>query len=71
MDPDIMLAGQALNFNADIEKAVSLYQAGELSRATNLCQRVLTDQPNHSGALHLLGLIQHKAGDYAQAVDLI
>lgn len=66
-----MLAGSALNFNADIEKAVSLYQAGELSRATNLCQRVLTAQPNHSGALHLLGLIQHKAGDYAQAVDLI
>lgn len=66
-----MLAQQASNFNAEIEKAVGLYQTGELTRATKLCQRILTVQPNHSGALHLLGVIQHKAGDFAQAVDLI
>ncbi len=66
-----MLARQNSNFSAEIEKTVGLYQTGELTRATNLCQRILTDQPNHSGALHLLGVIQHKAGDYAQAVDLI
>jgi tetratricopeptide (TPR) repeat protein len=70
MDPH-MLTQQSSNVNAEIEKAVGLYQAGEFTRAANLCQRILTAQSNHSGALHLLGLIQHKAGDYAQAVDLI
>ena len=59
------------NFSTEIDKAVGLYQSGELTRAANLCQRVLKIQPKHSGALHLLGVIQHTAGDYAQAVDLI
>ncbi len=66
-----MLAQQTSSLNAEIEKAVGLYQAGELTRAANLCQRILTTQPKHFGALHLFGVIQHKAGEYAQAVDLM
>ncbi|MHB1176229.1 MAG: tetratricopeptide repeat protein [Sulfuriferula sp.] len=67
----MMLARPTSDNSAEIEKIVGLYQTGELTRATRLCQRILTAQPNHSGVLHLFGVIRHKTGDYAQAVDLI
>ena len=66
-----MAALPSANFDAEIDKIVSLYHAGELARAENLCRRLHKLQPKHPGALHLLGVIQHQAGDYVQAVDLI
>jgi tetratricopeptide (TPR) repeat protein len=46
-------------------------QAGNLPMAEQLCRQVLEAQPRQSQALHLLGIIAHRAGDTAAGIDLI
>jgi protein O-GlcNAc transferase len=51
--------------------AVQHHQAGRLADAEAYYRRILAAQPNHAGALHLLGLIAHQVGRHELAVDLI
>jgi len=47
------------------------HQSGRLPDAEGLYRQVLAQQPNHDGALHLLGLLAHQAGRSDIALDLI
>jgi protein O-GlcNAc transferase len=54
-----------------LDLALQHHQAGRLHEAEQLYRQILTQQPNHSDALHLLGLIAHQVGRNDIAVDLI
>src|ERR1700690_3980076 len=47
------------------------FSAGRLDAAREACRELLTKAPEHAGALHLLGLIGHHAGDRAGAESLL
>src|SRR3989338_4490231 len=51
--------------------ALQHQQAGRLSEAEALYRQILQIQPNHPGALHLLGVIAHQTGKHEIAVEYI
>ena len=53
------------------QAALQRHQAGRLAEAEALYRQILRAQPNHAGALHLLGLIAHQVGRNEFAVDWI
>jgi len=58
-----------------IEQAFALalqhHQSGRLQEAEHLYRQILDQQPEHPGALHLLGVIAYQAGRCDIGVDLI
>jgi tetratricopeptide (TPR) repeat protein len=54
-----------------LHQAVRHHQQGRLDEAARLYQAILTVQPGHLEALHLLGVVAHQQGDHARAVELI
>lgn len=61
----------SLTIEQAIEVAVRQHQAGRLAEAESLYRQVLSYQPNHSDALHLLGALLHQCGRNAEAVGLL
>jgi tetratricopeptide (TPR) repeat protein len=55
------LVGQGLHYQ----------QTGRLAEAEALYRRVLSAEPDHADALHLLGLVAHQSGQHGAAVELI
>src|ERR1700730_15811394 len=53
---------------AAFDHALAFHQAGRLSEAEQMYRQILKDQPNHSDALHLLGVMHDQRGDHAEAV---
>lgn len=51
-----------------LKLALEQYQAGQLAQAALTCQQVLQQQPNHVGALHLVGLIASRQGHLTEAI---
>ncbi len=51
--------------------AVRHHQAGQLQVAAQIYRRILTVQPNHADALHLLGVIASQVGKHEVAVEYI
>lgn len=51
--------------------AVSEHQSGRLDVARQLYSQILSQNPQHSGALHLLGAAVHQSGDHETAIRLI
>jgi len=51
--------------------AVREHQAGRISEADRLYRQILAAQPNHAGALQLLGVVAHQWGHLDIAIDLI
>lgn len=51
--------------------AMQQHQSGELQQAMLLYQQILQADPNHSDALHLLGVIAAQQSQYQNAVDYI
>src|SRR5215208_271424 len=51
--------------------AVQHFRAGRMTEAERDCRNVLTVNPDHADALHLLGMIAHQAGHYDAALELI
>jgi protein O-GlcNAc transferase len=47
------------------------HQAGRLNRAEALYRKVLSADPNHADALHLLGVVAFQCGNIAAALQLI
>jgi hypothetical protein len=45
-----------------IAAAVRLRQRGDLTQAEDLYRGILEQQPDHPGALHLLGVVAHQRG---------
>ncbi|MBF0589375.1 MAG: tetratricopeptide repeat protein [Magnetococcales bacterium] len=58
-----------------VEEAIALgfqhHQAGELQHAEQFYRQILTVEPSHPDALHLLGLIAHQVGQLAAAGQLM
>jgi predicted O-linked N-acetylglucosamine transferase (SPINDLY family) len=53
------------------DAAIQKNRAGRLRDAENLCRHVLEQQPQHSGALHLLGVVAGRMARHKEAVELI
>jgi protein O-GlcNAc transferase len=56
---------------ATLAAAFDRHRTGRLWEAEVLCRRVLQVQPDHSGALHLLGLVVSRAGQFGEAAKFI
>ncbi|HHZ64535.1 MAG TPA: tetratricopeptide repeat protein, partial [Flavobacteriales bacterium] len=54
-----------------LQQAISFYQSSQLQQAEQICQQILRDNSQYTEALHLLGIIAHKIGDYRIATSLI
>jgi len=59
------------NIEAALKEAVQYHQNGELDKAEKFYQKILSLEPNHADALHLLGVIASQQGNYDHAVNLI
>jgi predicted O-linked N-acetylglucosamine transferase (SPINDLY family) len=57
--------------DATLAAALQHHQAGRLPQAEQLYRRILTADPHHADALHLLGVVANQAGAPQAAVDLI
>jgi protein O-GlcNAc transferase len=53
------------------QAAIQKHRAGRLADAEALYRQILSVQPNHAGALHLLGVIAHQSGRHDLAVEWI
>ena len=53
------------------KKAVSYHQAGQFQQAEDCYKKILEISPDHSDALHLLGVLSHQTGKKDIAADLI
>ena len=53
------------------EEAVSHHRGGRLSQAETCYQQILTQDPTHADALHLLGLVAYQQARYERALDCI
>lgn len=53
------------------QKAVRLYTDGQYELAATLCEQILISQPEHAGALTLLGAAKLRSGDTETAVSLL
>jgi predicted O-linked N-acetylglucosamine transferase (SPINDLY family) len=60
-----------MNLQQQFESGVAHHQAGRLAEAEQMYRQVLAQQPDHMGALHLLGVLAEQIGRLPEAVDLI
>jgi Tetratricopeptide repeat len=56
---------------AALDLAVKEIEAGRLGAAARLCHSVLASDPNHAGALHMLGVVMQKKGRPALGIELV
>jgi predicted O-linked N-acetylglucosamine transferase (SPINDLY family) len=61
----------ALSIPQAFELAVQHHQAGRLSEAETFYRQILAAKPNHSGALHFLGVLACQSGQLSAAVEWI
>ena len=57
--------------NAKLEQAVELQKNGHFAQAQAIYEEILKAEPQHSDALHLLGLVAFQTSDPLRAVELI
>jgi predicted O-linked N-acetylglucosamine transferase (SPINDLY family) len=60
-----------LTIQQAFDLAVRCHQAGRVQEAEQLYRQILQQQPQHSDAIHLLGVIAHQMGQNDVALDLI
>jgi len=58
-------------FQREMQTAVAHHSAGQLAQAEAIYRHILTQQPNHAPALHLLGIAAHQRSDNETAVRLV
>ncbi|HYD67985.1 tetratricopeptide repeat protein [Azospirillum sp.] len=54
-----------------LAEAIAQHRVGNLPEAERLYRAILAEQPEHTEALHLLGVLAHQCGQHAAAVELI
>ena len=54
-----------------LQTALSCHQAGRLAEARRIYAEILSEEPSHAGALHLLGVVKFQQGDPRAATELI
>ena len=55
----------------DFSLAVRRFDEGHSDEAVVICQEVLAGQPQHAGALHMLGIVARQRGQLAASLDLL
>jgi predicted O-linked N-acetylglucosamine transferase (SPINDLY family) len=60
-----------MNPASEMQVAVEHHQAGRLAEAERIYRQVLAQQPDHAGALHLLGVLATQLGRFDEAVELM
>ena len=60
-----------MDVETKLDQASALHQAGQFSRAEQIYQQILVDNPQNVEPLYLLGVIAHQVGKHEEAVDLI
>ncbi len=53
------------------KKALEHHQAGRIREAEKICKEIYHTDPEYSPALHLLGMMAYRVGQYGAAVNLI
>jgi protein O-GlcNAc transferase len=61
----------SISIDQELAKALQYHQSGQLNKAEKIYKRIIEVNPNHSDALHLLGVIANQAGKNDIAVKLI
>ena len=61
----------SVDVEGKLQQAISLYQAGQLLQAEQICQQILRDYPQDAEALHMLGVIAYQVGESKIATGLI
>ncbi len=69
-DVDSPTAGES-NLGQALNDAMALIRAGHLDQAKANLEGVLRNHPGSAGAVHFLGLIAHREGDQARALELL
>ncbi|MCV6637022.1 radical SAM protein [Candidatus Albibeggiatoa sp. nov. NOAA] len=69
--PTTSKQSQTLTISQALNIATQSLQEGKLKAAERLCRQILQYSPNQPDALHLLGVIAHKAKYYQDAIKLI
>jgi protein O-GlcNAc transferase len=62
---------KSFDIGRKLTKAIQSHQSGQLQKAEEIYKNILEINPNHSDALHLLGLVAYQVGKNDIAVDLI
>ncbi len=65
------MAGPAPSLTEILKRAMEALRAGRLDDAALSCKTALKSRPDSFDALHLMGLIEARRGDYREAVRLI
>lgn len=60
-----------MDFDALFHDARAFYGAGNLPRATAICDSILAQHPDHSGALYMKGMIAFQQGDASKALPYL
>ena len=68
---DISSGQQTLALQQALDIAVEHHQAGDLLKAEGIYQKIIQAAPDHSQAVHLLGVIAHQRGQNEKSVELI
>lgn len=56
---------------AMLDQATRLHQQGQLAQANQIYNTILQANPNHGGALHMLGVLAYQTGHHDAACELI
>ena len=54
-----------------LDFAVQQHRAGKLQKARKAYKKILKASPQHTDALHMLGLLEHQSGDIETAIKLL
>ena len=60
-----------MTIDKKIQSAAQLHNAGRLAEAEKLYREILSHQPNHQLALHLLGLVTSKTDRLDEGLELL
>lgn len=66
-----MTVPQSVTIPQAIALALGHHQSGSLRDAEDIYRQVLSVDPNHFDALHLLGVLLHQSGQHNDAIELI
>jgi tetratricopeptide (TPR) repeat protein len=55
----------------ELSDAWQAYQAGDVDRAEQICRRLIAAEERHTGALFLLGLVEHHRGRTGAAIEVL
>lgn len=61
----------ALSVQQAFDVALQHHESGQLAQAEQIYRQILSVQPDHAEALHLLGVVAHSTKHHAQAMELI